>query len=272
MEKENSENNCIQKLFSCCLETDSDRYDLVNYEVNYKGVSIYPKAIKELDNELLIFPAGTIVSEERTKINFTKEGLFKFILSLQNLDYETIYNENNLIISKRDSSNISDKVPLIRFQIKKNKSDFLKIPKITKLIDVMTYPEIRSLWDDNIMEYKIIEKLNTYSEILKIITSKSEILSGKEVYDKRIRLLKEGVYYVFSSSIPDNNNFFSLDYEKGITILSLMIVKGDKDFFHFDCFNQIDINEELPKDFFTEYLPNKTISFFEKYFEFLNTL
>ena len=34
----------------------------------------------------------------------------------------------------------------------------------------MIYPEIRSLWDDNIMEYKIIEKLNNYSEILKIIT------------------------------------------------------------------------------------------------------
>ena len=170
LEKENSKNNCIQKLFSCCLETNSDRYDLVNEEEKYKGVSIYSKALKELDNELLIFPAGTIGSEERTKIDFTKDGIFKFILNLQNLDYETLYNENNLIISKRKCSSISNKVPLIRFQVKKNKSDFAKVPKITKLIDVMIYPEIRSLWDDNIMEYKIIEKLNNYSEILKIIT------------------------------------------------------------------------------------------------------
>ena len=108
LEKENSKNNCIQKFFSCCLETNSDRYDLVNEEEKYKGVSIYSKALKELDNELLIFPAGTIGSEERTKIDFTKDGIFKFILNLQNLDYETLYNENNLIISKRNCSNISD--------------------------------------------------------------------------------------------------------------------------------------------------------------------
>lgn len=268
-EKENKSNNFIQKLFSCCYENNSDRYDLVNYE---ERVSIYPEALKELDNKFLIFPAGTIRAEERTKIDFTKDGLFKFIFNLQNLDYETIYNENNIIISKRNSSDISKKVPLIRFQIKKNKSYFAKAPKITKLIEVMANPKIRSLWDDNILEYKIIEKLNNYSEILKIITPSSEIFSGKEFYDKRIRLLKDGVYYLFSSSIPDNNNIISYDYEKGITILSVMIVKADKDFYYFDCFNQIDIKEKLPKDFFNEYLPNKTISFLEKYFEFLNTL
>ena len=39
----------------------------------------------------------------------------------------------------------------------------------------------------------MIEKLNNYSEVLKIIIQNSEIFSRKEFYDKKIRLLKDGV-------------------------------------------------------------------------------
>ena len=51
-----------------------------------------------------------------------------------------------------------------------------------------------------------------------------------------------------------------------------MIVKEDEDNFYFDCYNQVDININLPDKFIETNLPNKTISFFNKYFEFLNTL
>lgn len=85
-------------------------------------------------------------------------------------------------------------------------------------------------------------------------------------------MINNGVHYLYSSSIPDSNNFISLDYDKAINYICLMIVKEDEDNFYFDYYNQVDININLPDKFIETNLPNKTISFFNKYFEFLNTL
>ena len=197
----------------------------------------------------------------------------KFIINLQNLNYVKFYDNNNLKISKRYSSDIADKCPLIRCEIIKNKSDFKIVPKIPQLIDAMTNPESRKEWDDNIIEYKIVEQLNDNSEIIKMITKKQfDIISEKEFYDKRIGIYKDEIYYLFSSSIPDTNNIISLDYDNGKNYLCVMIVKEDMKNFYFDCYNQIDINTELPDRFIENNFPNKVKIFFQKYFEFLNSL
>ena len=93
-------------------------------EKSFKEVSIVYRAKKELEKEFLFFPAGVIREEERNKIQFTKNGLINYIINLQNLDYQKIYNENNILLSKRNSSDINDKFPLIRCEIIKNKSFF----------------------------------------------------------------------------------------------------------------------------------------------------
>ena len=264
----------LNNLFNCCYRDTSEDFDLINEdEPFYNETSILSKAKKELEKDFSIFPIGIICDEERSKINFTQEGILKYIINLQNLNYENIYYKNNIKISKIDFSDICEKFPLIKCEIIKNKSDFKKIPNIQKLIDAMTNPELRKEWDDNIIEYKIIEKLNDNSEIVNIITKKQfEIIPEKEFYDKRIRIFKDEVYYLFSSSIPDSNNIISLDYDKGKNYLSVMIVKEDKKNYYIDTFNQIDLNIELPENFIDNNFPNMIKNFFEKYFEYLNTL
>ena len=259
----------IQSLFTCCSENSEDN-DLINKEESYNSI-IY-RAKKDLENELSLFPIGCIRDEERTKIEFTKDGLLKYILNLQNLFYQNLYNDNNIKISKRNISNITEKVPLIRFEIKKNKSYFKKIPNIQKMIDVMTKPELRIKWDDNLIEYKVYEKLNNNSEIIKIISKKQkDLIPEKEFYDKRIGIYKDRTYYLFSSSIPYSNNYISFDYEMGTNILCIMIIKEDKDNYYFDCFNQIDLNIDFTDNLIKTILPNKAKVFFEEYFEFINS-
>ena len=142
-----------------------------------------------------------------------------------------------------------------------------------QIIDAMIKPDLRKKWDNNLLEYKIIEKLNNNSEIIKIITKRLfDVIDEKEFYDKRIKILNDDAYYLFSSSIPDNNDFISLDYDKGINYLNIMVVNEDKENFYFDCFNQFDINDKLPENFIESYLSNEATKFFEKYFEFLKIL
>lgn len=263
----------INNLFNCCLRNSSEDIDLINEDNSYKDNSFLSKSKNELEKDFLIFPIGIICEEERNKIDLTEEGLLKFIFNLQNLNYIKIYDKNNIKISKRDSSDISDKIPLIRCEIIKNKSFYNKIPNIQKLIDIIIKPELRKEWDEDIIEYKIIEKLNDNSEIINIITKKQfNIISEKEFYDKRFGIYKDGVYYLYSSSIPDTNNIISLDYDKGKNYLSVMIIKEDKKNFYIDYFKQIDPNIELPEKFIETNIPNKVINFFEKYFEYLKDL
>jgi hypothetical protein len=264
----------IEKIFHCCFYKNNEDFELRDDEDLSKiNSSLLIKTKNELETEFSIFPTSAIREEEIVKIEFTKEGLLKFITNLQYSKYDVIYNENNIKISKRNSSVITDKCPLFRCEITKNKSYFSKVPKIQKLIKAMTEPELRKKWDDNIKVYKIVEKINNNSEIIKIITNKQYgLISEKEFYDKRIEVINNGVHYLYSSSIPDSNNFISLDYDKAINYICLMIVKEDEDNFYFDCYNQVDININLPDKFLETNLPNKIISFFNKYFEFLNTL
>ena len=274
IETPDNQNSFVRKLFDCCLCKNNNDLELNDEkDLTSRDNFLLIKAKNELESQFLIFPAGTIREEERDKIQFTKEGLLEFISDLQNLKYEIIYCENNLKISKRNSSIITDKFPLIRCEVIKNKSFFRKVPKIQRLLETMTKPELRKKWDNNIKEYRIIEKINNNSEIIKTIFNRQlAIINENEYYDKRIEIVNNGIYYLFSSSIPDSNNFISLDYDKAINYLNVMIVKQDEENFYFDFFNQIDININLPKNFIESNLPNKTISFFEKYFEFLNIL
>ena len=273
-ENKGNQNSFIQKIFNCCFNHNREDFELKKDEdLTDNQNSLLIKARNELESEFSLFSAGEIREEERETIEFTKEGLLKFILNLQNLNYSNIYDSNNIKISKRNSSFISDKSPLIKCEVIKNKSYFTKVPDIQKIIDAMTKPELRKKWDNNIKEYKIIQKIGNNSEIIKTITNKIfGVIPEKELYDKRIKIINNGIYYLFSSSIPDSTNFISLDYDKAINYICIRIVREDDKNFYFNFFNQIDINIDLPENFIDTNLPNKAKSFFEKYFEFLNNI
>lgn len=264
----------ISKIFNCCMTRDTLDFEIRDDEsITSRDNSLLIKSKNELEKEFSLFPASIIREEEQNKIEFTKDGLLEFFSSIQNLNYENIYEENDIKISKANSSIITDKFPLIRCQITKNKSFFAKVPSIRKVIDTLLNPEIRKKWDNNIKDYRIIEKINNNSEIVKIITNRQPpLISEKEFYNKRIEIENDGIYYLFSSSIPESTNFISLDYDKAINFLSLMIIKEEQGKFYFDFYNQDDTNDNITDNFIESNLPNKLISFFEKYFGFLNVL
>lgn len=264
------EESFLQKLFSCCLEKSDKELELEREETNsFLGNSKFT-----FENELSLFPTNMIRPEEKNKIKFTKDELVDYITNLQNLVFPVIYDDNSTIkISKRNFTELSEKVPLIRIELKKNKMFFTQIPSIQQMVRAITNPELRKKWDKSIKEYKIMGKIKRESEIVKTVTNKQlSIISEKEFYDKRVGIFKDNVYYLFSSSIPDENYPINISYDRAKNYMSIMVVKEDEDNFYFDCFIQVDINIKMPTEFIEANILNKTNNFFDKYFEFLNII
>ena len=264
------EESFLQKLFSCCLEKSDKELELGREEAN----SFLVNSKFTFENELSLFPTNIIRPEEKNKIKFTKDELVDYITNLQNLVFPVIYDDNSTIkISKRNFTELSEKVPLIRIELKKNKMFFTQIPSIQQMVRAITNPEQRKKWDKNINEYKIMGKIKRESEIVKTITNKQlSVISEKEFYDKRVGIFKDNVYYLFSSSIPDENYPINISYDRAKNYMSIMVIKEDEDNFYFDCFIQVDINIKMPTEFIEANLLNKTNNFFDKYFEFLNII
>jgi virulence-associated protein VapD len=270
-EKQNEQNppSFFERLFRCCIEEQDKESELLKSDKN----STFNKSNLIFENESSLFPIITILPEEKNKITFTKEGLIKYIKDLQNLVFPVICQQDNVKISKRNYSDINDKLPIYRFEIVKHKLYFTDVPKIQQLVNALTVPEQRKKWDSNIKEYKIMDKIKENSEIIRIITNKQlSVIAEKEFYEKRIGIMEDNVYYLFSSSIPDSNYVDHPNFGRAKNVMSITVIKEDEDNFYFDCFNQIDANIKLPEEFIESNLLNKINNFFNKYFEYLNKL
>ena len=267
------EESLLQKIFSCCLEKSDKELELVGENTNIEQ-SLLGNSKFTFENELSLFPTNMIRPEEKNKIKFTKDELVDYIINLQNLVFPVIYDDNSTIkISKRNFTDLSEKVPLIRIELTKNKMYFTQIPSIQQMVRAITVPELRKKWDKNIKEYKIMGKIKKESEIVKTVTNKQlSVISEKEFYDKRVGIFKDNVYYLFSSSIPDENYPINISYDRAKNYMSIMVIKEDEDNFYFDCFIQVDINIKMPMEFIEANLLNKANNFFDKYFEFLNII
>ena len=253
----------LQKLFVCCLREKGGEFELTSEDTNREMI---------FENESSIFPINMIRPEEN-RIKFTKDGLAEYIQNLQNLVFPVIYNDNSIKISKRNYSDINQKLPLIRCEIVKHKIYFTEVPTIQEMANAIRYPELRKKWDKNIKEYKILGKIKKEAEIVRNLTNKQlSVIPEKEFYDKRIGFFKNDIYYLFSSSVPDENYPINKNYDRAKNIMSIMVIKEDDDNFYIDSFNQIDVNINLPIEFIEANLLNKVNTFCDKYFEFLNVL
>ena len=97
-------------------------------------------------------------------------------------------------ISKRNYTEINGNLPLYRFEITKHKSFFTQVPSIQSLLNAMINPDLRKKWDKNVKEYKIVEKMKYYAEIVRTVTNKLlAVIPEKEFYDKRISFFEGGV-------------------------------------------------------------------------------
>ena len=259
------EGSIAMTLFSCCFHPKDKELELSTGR-NIKSNSVY-------ENEDSLFPLNSIRQEEKSQITFTRIGLLEYIQNLQNLVFPVLLEEENIKISKRNYSEINGKIPVFRFEIKKHKSFFTQVPSIQSLLNAMTNPDLRKKWDKNVKEYKIVEKMKYYAEIVRTVTNKLlAVIPEKEFYDKRISFFEGGVGYLFSTSVPEINYLSVANLDRAINYLCVMIIKEDDDNFYFDCFNQVDINIDIPIEFIESNLFYKVKNFFDKYFEFLNVL
>ena len=262
----------IKKIFTCCIEKNRGEFEINEDETN-RDYRIPSKSKMIFENDLSVFPTNMIRPEEKNKIIFTKDGIVEYIKKLQELVFPVIYKDNSIKLSKRNYSDINEKLPLIRCEIIKHKIYFTEVPTIQEMINAIRYPESRKKWDKNVKEYKILGKIKKEVEIVRTVTSKQlSVIPEKEFYDKRIGIFKDNIYYLFSSSIPDINYPINTNYDRAKNIMSIMVIKEDDDNFYIDCFNQIDVNINLPIEFIEANLLNKVNTFCDKYFEFLNIL
>lgn len=266
---EKNEQCGILKIFDCCAPKEESN-EIFTDTKESKGISILRKFQKEIDDVFTIVPIEYIRDDEKLHIKFTKEGLLDFISNIKNLEYTNIYNENGLIISTKDSTDISPNTTIYRCQIEKPKNYFSKIPSIKEIGDAIAVPELRKKFDPNIKEYKIIDTINDKTDIVKMVTLKQfSIIAEREFVEKRARFSDEGVYYSFSSSVPDKLFTPKDEPVRATNYMSIIVISEDLNTFYFDSFNQIDIKMGIPQDFIDKNLPIKIKEFFDKLFESL---
>ena len=271
-EQNDTEQSFLQKIFTCCIDREQNVFEQENEETDIDFLSLGGTKLV-FENDLTLIPTNMIRQEEKNKIKFTKNDLVEYIKNLQNLVFPVIYSDNSIKISKRNYTDINEKIPLIRVEIVKHKIYFTEVPTIQQMIKAITIPELRKKWDKNIKEYKIVGKLKRDSEIIRSVTNKQlSIIPEKEFYDKRVGFLMDNIYYLFSSAVPDSMYPSNTLYDRAKNYMSIMVIKEDDDNFYIDCFNQIDVNINIPLEFIEANLLNKVNTFFDKYFEFLNTL
>lgn len=136
--------------------------------------------------------------------------MLKFIQETLNLqDYAELYNKNNLFVKfKNTGSILSKQNNVIKSIYKIPKSNFKKEIGIDFIKDLIYIPEKRVKWDDSLKMLKILEGDSEVYVVRSWMKSPMMLVSEREVIDKRIEFINNGVYYNFSSSVNDNVNKF----------------------------------------------------------------
>ena len=259
------EGSIAMKIFSCCFQPKSKESELQTER------GFHSKQIYESNDSL--FPINYIRQDEKEQIKFTKAGLLQYIKDMTNLVFPPLFEEGRIKISKRNYTEINGNLPLYRFEVTKQKLFFTQVPSIQSMLNAMINPELRKKWDKNIKEFKVVEKLKNNADIIRIVSNKIlAVIPEKEFYDKRYIVADGGAQYLFSTSVPDSSYLNTPNIERGTNYICAMTIKEDEDNFYFDCFNQIDVNINIPIEFIENNLFRKVKNFFDKYFEFLNVL
>ena len=211
------EGSIAMRLFSCCFQPRTKELELQS-ERSVKSTTMY-------ENDNALFPVNSIRKEEKDNITFTRMGLLEYIKNMQDLVFPVLLEEDGIKISKRNYTELNGYLPLYRFELTKHKSFFVKVPSIANLLNAITSPELRKKWDKNVKEYKIIEKMKYNAEIIRMVTNKQlAVIPEKEFYDKRISIIEGGVYYLFSTSVPDINYLSVPNLDRAMNYLCVMVI------------------------------------------------
>lgn len=130
---------------------------------------------------------------------------------IEDENYEKFYDKDNLqLYMKKSGSIFNQQFPSVKSILKLNKSYFKKGTDIWILDYFMNEEKIRKKWDKSVKGFKIVEGSewnNAASYILHYVTPKPTFfVAERDCVDKRYDLIKDGVYYDFSSSVNDDVN------------------------------------------------------------------
>ena len=261
------------KYFNCCLRQQEKEIEISDYD-EYDGNTYMIN--EEVDGVMSLFPSKYLRRDERLFLKFDKENIISFIDKLSNNDmfirkFEK-FNKFGLRMFMLDKNEFSATIPVTRCQIEIPNQLFVGgPPSVEQIGDAIINPERRIMWDDNYKEYKILKKINSNTETIKIVTKKQfQMIIPREFFDKRTHFMDNGIFYCYSSSAPDSIRPPKKEPIRVIDFFCVFTISGDTEKIFIDSFHQIDIKIGQPGPLIFMSLPLKMTQFTENLLKYFN--
>lgn len=162
---------------------------------------------EEDENEKWLIPKDSklICPHEIGVIEFSPNGLGRFLESLDNLPYAPLYNKNHLEITiRREGSPLSSKFYLFRSIYTQKKSELGENANVPNIVRLMYRIEDRVKWDPTL---KLLKKYEGDENVFVVRTwchSLVFFISEREGLEKRMMFRYKGVPIVLSTPVRDD--------------------------------------------------------------------
>ena len=260
------------KMIYCCLPNkDELEIDIQNKHVREIDNMNY-KNDEEIDGVLSLFPSIYIRDDERMHLKFSKEFIIKYLSELSQKNFINKYQDKLINLSILEKNELSSNTPVIRCELVWQKSLFKqRVPTLEQFVYPILIPDLRAKWDKNFKQFELIRTINKNTHIARIVsTYQLTQIPEREFYDKRTHFFDNGIFYYFSSSIPDNLFPPKEEPVRVCNYLGALIIKEDNENFYIDSFNQVDIKMNIPEVLIVMSFPWKMKEFFDSLVELFN--
>ena len=269
-----SPDSSLYKYFTCCLNPKEEEKEISDLDV-YDGNTYMCN--ETIDGVLSLFPSKYLRKDELKIIKFDKPNILNFIKQLEeNPEFVRKFEKFNIFglrMFMLEKKNLfSDTIPVTRCQIEIPFSLFPNgPPSVEEVGDAIINPDKRMQWDDNFKEYTILKRINDNTETIKIVTKKQlQMLIPREIYDKRIHFMENGIFYTYSSSAPDSIRPPKQNPIRVMDFFGVCKIWADNQQINIDSFHQIDIKIGQPGPLIFMSLPLKMKQFTENLIKYFN--
>lgn len=220
------------------------------------------------------FDTKYIRSDEVTHISsFTKEGLLDFVNSIKASPFELTSDKDGIILELCSSGScFTGETPILHVKYPINKSLFNKPPSVNDIIKALFDPEQRVKSNANLKSCKVIDNCGNDATVQMSVTKGNFIISERETIDKHVTFEHDGVYYHYSSSIPDELTPIDEKIVRVMNYFSCVIIKEDTDSFGFEMYSQTDMKIKIPPAMMKGMLPKKMKEFQDNLIKSINSL
>lgn len=220
------------------------------------------------------FDSKYIREDEVTHISsFTEQALLDFLSKIKDLPFEQVSNKDGIILELCSSGSCFTKdIPIMHVKYPINKQLFQKTPTPNDIMKTLFDPEQKMKNNANLKSCKLIEKCGDDAHVQISVSKGNFFISERETIDKHLTFEYDGVYYHFSSSIPDE--LFPID-EKVVRVtnhFSCVFIKEETDYFDFEMYSQTDMKIKVPPAMMKSMMPKKMKEFQDNLIKGINSL